>query len=80
MLHKFMTAMEARDEAALLQLFAPDATWTADGGGKAGAGLHPIVGADRMARLAVGLRETVLGAQSDDADRHGERRNGAVSS
>jgi RNA polymerase sigma-70 factor (ECF subfamily) len=57
MLHKFMTAIEARDEAALLQLFAPDATWTADGGGKSAAGLNPIVGADRMARLAVGLRE-----------------------
>jgi RNA polymerase sigma-70 factor, ECF subfamily len=57
MVHKFMTAMDARDEAALLQLFAPDATWTADGGGKSAAGLNPIVGADRMARLAVGLRE-----------------------
>jgi RNA polymerase sigma-70 factor (ECF subfamily) len=57
MVQRFMTALEARDEAALLQLFAPDATWTADGGGKAAAGLNPIVGADRMARLAVGLRE-----------------------
>jgi RNA polymerase sigma-70 factor (ECF subfamily) len=57
MLHRFMTAMEARDEAALLQLLAPDAVWTADGGGKAAAGLNPIVGADRIARLAIGLRE-----------------------
>ena len=57
MLHRFMAAMDARDEQALLQLFAPDAVWTADGGGKAGAGLNPIYGSDRIARLAIGLRE-----------------------
>lgn len=57
MLHRFMNAIDARDEAALLQLFAPDAVWTADGGGKTSAGLNPIVGADRIARLAIGLRE-----------------------
>ena len=57
MLRRFMNALDARDEAALLQLFAPDAVWTADGGGKTNAGLNPIVGADRMARLAIGLRE-----------------------
>ncbi len=49
--------MEARDEQALLSLFAPDATWTADGGGKVGAAPLPIVGADRIARLVIGLRE-----------------------
>ena len=57
MLQRFMSAIDARDEAALLQLFAPDAVWTADGGGKAAAGLNPIVGAHRIARLAIGLRE-----------------------
>lgn len=57
MLHKFMAAMDARDEQALLELFAPDAVWTADGGGKANAGLNPIVGNDRIARLAIGIRE-----------------------
>ncbi len=57
MLHRFMTAIEARDERALLELFAPDATWTADGGGKSAAGLRPIIGADRVARLAINLRE-----------------------
>jgi RNA polymerase sigma-70 factor (ECF subfamily) len=61
MLQRFMTALDARDEAALLQLFAPDAIWTADGGGKTAAGLHPIVGADRLARLGVGLREKFWG-------------------
>ena len=49
--------MEARDEQALLSLFAPDATWTADGGGKTAAAPYPIVGANRIARLVIGLRE-----------------------
>jgi RNA polymerase sigma-70 factor (ECF subfamily) len=57
LLQKFMTATHARDEQALLELFTPDATWTADGGGKAGAAPLPIVGADRIARLVLGLRE-----------------------
>jgi RNA polymerase sigma-70 factor (ECF subfamily) len=57
LLQKFMAATEARDEQALLALFAPDATWTADGGGKAGAAPLPIVGADRVARLVLTLRE-----------------------
>jgi RNA polymerase sigma-70 factor (ECF subfamily) len=57
LLRKFMAAVEARDEQALLELFAPDATWTADGGGKTAAAPRPIVGNDRLARLVIGLRE-----------------------
>jgi RNA polymerase sigma-70 factor (ECF subfamily) len=57
LLQKFMAALEARDEQAILALFAPDATWTADGGGKAGAAPLPIIGAGRIARLVIGLRE-----------------------
>ena len=57
MLQKFTVAMEARNEQALLALFAPEATWTADGGGKTGAAPTPIFGADRIARLVIGLRE-----------------------
>ena len=57
LLQQFLAAMEARDEQALLSLFAPDATWTADGGGKVGAAPLPIVGAARIARLVIGLRE-----------------------
>lgn len=57
LLQKFVAAMDARNERALLALFAPDATWTADGGGKVGAAPHPIVGADRIAKLVIGLRE-----------------------
>ena len=57
LLKKFIAATETRDEQALLALFAPDATWTADGGGKAGAAPLPIAGADRIARLVLGLRD-----------------------
>lgn len=64
LLQKFMAAIEARDEQALLALFAPNATWTADGGGKAGAGRVPIVGADRIARLVLGLRDKFLAVDS----------------
>jgi RNA polymerase sigma-70 factor, ECF subfamily len=54
---RFTAALEARDEQALLALFAPDATWTADGGGKAAAAPLPVVGAARIAKLVIGLRE-----------------------
>jgi RNA polymerase sigma-70 factor (ECF subfamily) len=57
LLRKFTAALEARDEGTLLTLFAPDATWTADGGGKVAASPHPIVGADRIVKLVLGLRE-----------------------
>ena len=61
LLKRFMTALEARDEQAVLQLFAPDATWTADGGGRTAASRYPIVGAERIARLVIGLREKAWG-------------------
>jgi RNA polymerase sigma-70 factor (ECF subfamily) len=57
MVSRFRQALEARDEQAILALFAPDATWTADGGGKAAAGLFPIHGADRITRLLLGIRD-----------------------
>ena len=57
LLNKFTRALETRDEQALLALFAPDATWTADGGGRVAASPLPLVGAERIARLVIGLRE-----------------------
>jgi RNA polymerase sigma-70 factor, ECF subfamily len=61
LLQTFVAAVEARDEQALLALFAPDATWTADGGGKTAASPIPIVGNDRIARFVIRLRERFLG-------------------
>jgi len=57
LLQKFVTAMDARDEQALLKLFAPDASWTADGGGKTAASPRPVLGRDRIAKLVINLRE-----------------------
>jgi RNA polymerase sigma-70 factor (ECF subfamily) len=75
LLARFKAAMEARDEGALLQLFAPDATWTADGGGRVPAGRKAILGAERIVRLIVGLEKRLyadrvrrdLGAVSGEA-------------
>ena len=61
LLRKFTAAVEARDEAALLQLFGPDATWTADGGGRVHASPRAVVGAARIAKLVVGLMNRVYG-------------------
>jgi RNA polymerase sigma-70 factor (ECF subfamily) len=57
LLHRFLAAVEARDEQALLALFAPDASWTADSGGKTPAAPRPILGAERIAPLVISLRE-----------------------
>jgi RNA polymerase sigma-70 factor (ECF subfamily) len=59
LLDAFAAALQAQDEQTLRSLFAPDATWTADGGGRTPASPHPIVGADRIARLVLGLRRGV---------------------
>jgi RNA polymerase sigma-70 factor (ECF subfamily) len=74
LLHRFMAATEARDEPSVLALFAPDAMWTADGGGKTGAAPRPIVGAERIAKLVIGLREKfwALGRTMEIATINGE--------
>ncbi|MEV7088497.1 RNA polymerase sigma factor SigJ [Streptomyces sp. NPDC093085] len=51
----FKQAWEAQDIAALVGLLDPGATMTADGGGRAGAVLRPVVGAERIARHLLGL-------------------------
>jgi RNA polymerase sigma-70 factor, ECF subfamily len=40
---------------ALISLMAPDVVWTADSDGKASAARRPVLGADRVARLVMGL-------------------------
>jgi RNA polymerase sigma-70 factor, ECF subfamily len=57
LLKRFTAALDARDEQALLALFAPEATWIADGGGRAAAARHPIAGAERIVKLVLGLQE-----------------------
>nr|WP_042185476.1 RNA polymerase sigma factor SigJ [Kibdelosporangium sp. MJ126-NF4] len=49
----FKQAWEAKDIEALIGLLDPDVTATADGGGLVTAVLHPIEGAERIARYLV---------------------------
>jgi RNA polymerase sigma-70 factor, ECF subfamily len=52
---QFMTAASTGDMDGLLAMLAPDATWTADSGGKATAARRPIVGAEKVAAVMVRL-------------------------
>lgn len=56
MLRTFVEALQARDEKALLALFAPDATWIADGGGRAMAVRRPLVGAQQLTKFVLWLQ------------------------
>ncbi|WP_346537081.1 RNA polymerase sigma factor SigJ [Micromonospora sp. DPT] len=47
----FKQAWEAKDIDALIGLLAPDATATGDGGGLVTAALHPVEGAEQVARF-----------------------------
>jgi RNA polymerase sigma factor (sigma-70 family) len=51
----FKVAWEAKDIGALIGLLDPDATATADGGGKVSAALRPIEGGEQVARYLVGI-------------------------
>jgi RNA polymerase sigma-70 factor (ECF subfamily) len=52
---QFMTAAATGDMDGLLAMLAPDATWTADSGGKASAARRPVVGADKVAKAIIGI-------------------------
>ncbi|MFD0540407.1 RNA polymerase sigma factor SigJ [Actinomadura luteofluorescens] len=51
----FRAAAEGGDIDRLVRLLHPDAVYVADGGGRAVASRRPITGADRIARLLVGV-------------------------
>ncbi len=50
-----MAAAAGGDVAAVMSMLAPDVAWTADSGGKASAARRPVIGADKVAGLIVGL-------------------------
>lgn len=52
---QFLATAAGGDVEALMTMLAPDATWTADGGGIVSAARRPVVGAERVARAIVGL-------------------------
>lgn len=57
LLRRFMAALEARDERTLFALFAPDVSWTADGGGRVPASPRTLVGAELIVKLVLGLHQ-----------------------
>jgi len=61
LLHRFLDALAADDKDAMLALFAPDATFTGDGGGKVGSVRNTIEGPERITRLFLGLEHKYPG-------------------
>lgn len=53
----FTGALTTGDTAGLMQVLTPDALWLADGGGQVPSALQPVKGADRIARMLVGLMQ-----------------------
>jgi RNA polymerase sigma-70 factor (ECF subfamily) len=58
LVERFLAAAERGDLPGLKKLLAEDVTVWVDGGGKSGAALRPISGADRVARYLVGALNT----------------------
>jgi RNA polymerase sigma-70 factor (ECF subfamily) len=56
-LERFLGACVAGDLTGLTAMLQAEAVALSDGGGKARAALHPVEGADRVARLLIGLAQ-----------------------
>jgi RNA polymerase sigma-70 factor (ECF subfamily) len=52
---QFFATASTGDLDALITMLAPDVVWTADSAGKVSAARRPVSGADRVARLVLGL-------------------------
>ena len=76
---RFFAAAKGGDMTALLELLAPDVVMVGDGGGKAWATAQPLAGAERVARLVLGLyrRAPQMGVHLEPAWVNGQP--GAVS-
>ena len=61
LLQRFLDALAADDKDAMLSLFAPDATFVGDGGGKVGSVRRVVEGPDRITRLFLGLERKYPG-------------------
>jgi RNA polymerase sigma-70 factor, ECF subfamily len=55
LLERFLVAVRTADRGKLLELFAEEATWTADGGGKAAAARKVVHGGPSIAKLLAGV-------------------------
>ncbi len=61
LLDRFLAALAADDQVALLALFDPAATLTADGGGKTSSARRVVAGRDRVARFLLGFERKAAG-------------------
>jgi RNA polymerase sigma-70 factor, ECF subfamily len=52
---RLLSALASDDKDTLLSMFAEEATFTSDGGGKVNATMKPVLGPDRIARLLLGI-------------------------
>lgn len=52
---QFFATASTGDLDSLIAMLAPDVVWTADSAGKVSAARRPVAGADRVARLVLGL-------------------------
>ncbi|GAA5121336.1 RNA polymerase sigma factor SigJ [Pseudonocardia adelaidensis] len=57
LLARFSEAISRADGAALVELLHPDVVWVSDSDGRARAARRPVVGAEKVARLLLGLIE-----------------------
>jgi len=71
LLERFVAAMAEPRIDTLRALFAEDAVHVSDGGGLASATLHPLHGADRLARLYLQIARNVAGARYAFAELNG---------
>ena len=55
LLQKFLDALAADDKEAMVALFAPDATFVSDGGGKVSAARNILDDPDRIAKFILGI-------------------------
>lgn len=68
----FRRACENGDLDALVAILDPGVTSVSDGGGTVRAALRPVVGADNVARLLLGILRKTPGLTADEEDVNGE--------
>ncbi|MGW4496951.1 RNA polymerase sigma factor SigJ [Streptomyces sp. NPDC004376] len=83
MVRRVKEAWEAKDITALVALLDPGAVMTADGGGLAGAALHPVEGAARIAQYMLAIADRAPGLELLERSVNGvpglvARRSGVV--
>jgi RNA polymerase sigma-70 factor (ECF subfamily) len=55
LLNRFVQAIITHDKDEMMNLLASDAAWISDGGGKARAALHPVLGSDAVTRFVLNV-------------------------